>query len=34
MEACLPGLGAFVGIYGSFATGDIHDKSDLDLFIE
>ncbi|PVD17068.1 hypothetical protein V512_009075 [Mesotoga sp. Brook.08.105.5.1] len=25
---------AFVGIYGSFATGDIHDKSDLDLFIE
>jgi len=25
---------ALVGIYGSFATGDIHDKSDLDLFIE
>ncbi|HDP78979.1 MAG TPA: nucleotidyltransferase domain-containing protein [Mesotoga infera] len=24
---------ALVGIYGSFATGDIHDKSDLDLFI-
>ncbi len=28
-----PGSLALIGIYGSFLTGDIHDKSDLDLLI-
>lgn len=28
-----PGTLAMVGIYGSFATGDIHEKSDLDLLV-
>ena len=28
-----PGILAMVGIYGSFLTGDIHEKSDLDLLI-
>ena len=28
-----PGALAMIGIYGSFLTGDIHDKSDLDLLI-
>ncbi|HQN29040.1 MAG TPA: nucleotidyltransferase domain-containing protein, partial [Mesotoga sp.] len=28
-----PGSVALIGIYGSFATDDIHEKSDLDLFI-
>lgn len=28
-----PGSLAMIGIYGSFCTGDIHDKSDLDLMI-
>ena len=28
-----PGALAMIGIYGSFCTGDIHDKSDLDLMI-
>ena len=28
-----PGSIALIGIYGSFATGDVHAKSDLDLLI-
>lgn len=32
-ETVCPGSVALIGIYGSFLTGDIHDKSDLDLFI-
>ena len=32
-ESICPGSVALIGIYGSFLTGDIHDKSDLDLFI-
>ncbi len=32
-ERVCPGSLAMVGIYGSFMTGDIHEKSDLDLLI-
>lgn len=32
-EACCPGSLALLGIYGSFATGDLHEHSDLDLLI-
>lgn len=32
-QAACPGALAMVGIYGSAATGDIHEKSDLDLLI-
>lgn len=32
-ERVCPGALAMVGIYGSFMTGDIHEKSDLDLLI-
>lgn len=32
-NAICPGALALIGIYGSFMTGDIHDKSDLDLLI-
>ena len=28
-----PGALAMIGVYGSFATGDVHEKSDLDLLI-
>ncbi len=32
-NAVCPGSLAMIGIYGSFMTGDIHEKSDLDLLI-
>jgi len=32
-EKVCPGSVALIGIYGSAATGDVHDKSDLDLLI-
>ncbi len=32
-ERVCPGALAMVGVYGSFMTGDIHEKSDLDLLI-
>ena len=32
-EKKYPGVLALIGIYGSFQTGDIHEKSDLDLMI-
>lgn len=32
-EKICPGSLALIGIYGSFATGDIHERSDLDLLI-
>ena len=32
-ECVCPGSLAMVGVYGSFATGDVHEKSDLDLLI-
>lgn len=32
-NAMYPGTLALIGIYGSFMTGDIHEKSDLDLLI-
>ena len=32
-EREFPGALAMIGIYGSFLTGDIHEKSDLDLMI-
>lgn len=32
-SVCCPGSLALIGIYGSFLTGDIHGKSDLDLLI-
>ena len=33
MEIICPGSVALIGIYGSFYSGDIHEKSDLDLLI-
>ena len=32
-QAVCPGSVALIGIYGSFQTGDIHPRSDLDLLI-
>ena len=32
-ETVCPGSLALIGVYGSVCTGDIHDKSDLDLMI-
>lgn len=32
-ERDCPGSLALIGVYGSFATGDVHEKSDLDLLI-
>ncbi len=31
--ALCPGDLAMIGVYGSFLTGDVHEKSDLDLLV-